>query len=347
MNYTSIGETGVKLPAVIFGTSALGNLYTEPDIQTKKAIVENCFTAMPSRPVVMDSAGKYGAGMALEVLGKCLEELNVEREDIVISNKLGWLQTELKTPEPTFEEGVWFGLKHDARQDISYEGILKCWEQGNTLLGGKYTPNLVSVHDPDEFIGSALDPDDREHRFVSVLEAYRALSELKAGGKVKAVGVGAKSWKIVEELANEVDFDWIMIANSLTILEHPPELCEFISQLQAKGIVVINSAVFNAGFLVGGRYFNYRPVDLADGTTCHLFEWRERFSRLCEKHMVSPSHACIRFGLSHPGISSVALNTSKPENIAKNVWQVTHPVSGEFFTDMKAEGLIDKDYKWV
>ena len=41
-------------------------------------------------------------------------------------------------------------LKHDAVQDISYQGILDCYEQGNTLLG-KYQARLVSVHDPDEY----------------------------------------------------------------------------------------------------------------------------------------------------------------------------------------------------
>ncbi len=302
---------------------------------------------MPARPVVMDSAGKYGAGLALEVLGKCLEDLNIDEQDVIISNKLGWLQTELKTPEPAFERGVWCELKHDAVQDISYEGILKCWEQGNTLLGGKYLPDLVSVHDPDEYIESASDFRERERRFTSVLEAYRALTGLKTEGKVKALGVGAKNWKVIEALSSEVDFDWIMIANSLTIFDHPPALCEFISRLHARGIFVINSAVFNAGFLVGGNYFNYRQIDPGDVAAGHLLEWRERFYLLCQQYSVSPSHACIQFGLSHPGISSVALNTSKPENVQKNIWQVTHQVPEAFFTDMKRRGMIDRDYQWV
>ena len=84
----------------------------------------------------------------------------------------------LTTPEPTFEKGVWMGLKNDSMQDISYEGILRCYEEGNALLG-KYTPKLVSVHDPDEYLAAASSPKDREERFANIIDAYKALLKLK------------------------------------------------------------------------------------------------------------------------------------------------------------------------
>ncbi|NMC40777.1 MAG: aldo/keto reductase, partial [Bacteroidales bacterium] len=149
MEHRQIGKTSVFIPPVIFGTSALGNLYSALSDETKTAIVEECLRHVPA-PVVFDSAGKYGAGLALEKLGGILSMLGARQEDVIISNKLGWLRTPLQTPEPTFEKGVWFGIKNDARQNISYDGILECWEQGNNLLGGKFQPQLVSVHDPDE-----------------------------------------------------------------------------------------------------------------------------------------------------------------------------------------------------
>ena len=65
----------VDIPPVIFGTSNLGNLYNAIPYSRKREIVKECITHAPGIPV-FDSAGKYGAGLALEVLGKCLEELN-------------------------------------------------------------------------------------------------------------------------------------------------------------------------------------------------------------------------------------------------------------------------------
>ena len=35
------------------------------------------------------STGKYGAGLSLEVLGKCLSELHIPKDRVIISNKLG------------------------------------------------------------------------------------------------------------------------------------------------------------------------------------------------------------------------------------------------------------------
>lgn len=219
----------INLPRVIFGTSGLGNLYTALDKTIKRDIVNQCIQ-QPGRPIVFDSAGKYGAGLALESLGNCLRELNVNPDDVLISNKLGWLRTELKTPEPTFEPGVWKDLKYDAVQKISYQGILDCYEQGNELLKG-YHSNLVSVHDPDEYLNASKNDREREKRYQDILDAYSALVELKKAGKVKAIGIGAKDWKIIQKITNDIALDWVMIANSMTVHSHPRELFDFMSDL--------------------------------------------------------------------------------------------------------------------
>ncbi len=339
MIYREIGSTGIHLPPVVFGTSALGNLYTALDDKVKLEIVREAFRHVPGT-VVFDSAGKYGAGLALEKLGECLHRLDIDPRRVVISNKLGWKRIPLTTPEPTFEAGVWKDLKNDAIQDISYEGILSCYEQGNLLLGRKYAPQLVSVHDPDEYLDAAESPDDRKLRMANIVDAYRALSELKAQGKVKAIGVGAKNWKIIRELHQLVELDWVMFANSMTILHHPQELIDFMEQLRNANISIVNSAVFHAGFLIGGDYYDYRLLQPDSDENRRLFDWRNRFFELCRQFTVKPAVACVQFGLAAPGVDSIALNTSKPSNIAANVEAVTSTVPADFWKAMKLEGLI-------
>ena len=90
--------------------------------------------------------------------------------------KLGWRRKPLATPEPTFEPGVWAGLEYDAEQDISYHGIMRCYEEAEALLGGACGIDLVSVHDPDEFLAGGGTAED-------ILGAYRALFELKKAGR--------------------------------------------------------------------------------------------------------------------------------------------------------------------
>eukprot|EP01063_Lacrimia_lanifica_P038916 TRINITY_DN839_c0_g1_i10.p1 TRINITY_DN839_c0_g1~~TRINITY_DN839_c0_g1_i10.p1 ORF type:complete len:237 (+),score=80.00 TRINITY_DN839_c0_g1_i10:69-779(+) len=208
------------LPKVVFGTSSLGNLFVELDAATKQELVSEAVNGASGTPV-FDSAGKYGAGLALESLGEALKALKVSPADVLISNKLGWKRAPLTTPEPTFEPGAWVNLKHDAVQDISYDGILECYEEGNALLGD-YSSQIVSVHDPDEYLEAAKDEADLKKRKQDVLDAYRALIELRDAGKVQSVGVGAKDVTVIDFISDHVKLDWAMFACSVTPYAHVP-----------------------------------------------------------------------------------------------------------------------------
>ena len=295
---------------IIFGTSCLGNLYRVVPEDTKVAIAAEWFKAYP-HPVV-DSAGKYGAGLSLECIGRALRALGKRPGDITIGVKLGWRRKPLATPEPTFEPGAWAGLEWDAEQDISYDGILRCYEEAKELLGG-YPVDLVSVHDPDEYMAGG---GSREARRADIIGAYEALFELKDKGCVKGVGVGSKDWTVIRDLYDDVKLDWAMFACAPTVLVHPPELMDFIARLAADGVRVIDSAVFNGGFLTGGDLFDYRRADpVADA---EIFARRERYLALCGKYGVDPASAAVEYALRIPGVRHVALNTSRPERVATN-----------------------------
>jgi D-threo-aldose 1-dehydrogenase len=335
----------ISLPRVIAGTSLLGNLYEEYPFDQKKEIVKAYIEANSGTPV-FDSAGKYGAGLALETLGQCLRELAIQPEDVIISNKLAWLRAPLTTDEPVFEVGVWKNLQYDAKQKISYKGIIECFEQGNELLG-TYIPQMVSVHDPDEYLAAAVDRADEQRRYHDILEAYRALHDLKAQGQVQHIGIGAKTWTTIERIYNDVQLDWVMLANSLTVYHHPPELLNFVERLHRDCVTVINSAVFHGGFLIGSNYFNYQPISKDDPEHQALLQWREKYNAVCSEFQIKPAEACVYFALNIPGITSVALNSSSPQRTKQNVTLAQAIIPKAFWAKMKEEGLIDKDYPFV
>ena len=328
----------IKLPPVIFGTSGLGNIYHDTPYETKLAIVRECVKNAKGLPM-FDSAGKYGAGLALEMLGKCLKELNVKPNEVLISNKLAWYQVPLTTPEPTFEKGVWVNINHDAVQRISYQGILDCFEQGNELLGD-YSSQMASVHDPDEYLATAKSKEEEDKLYNDILDAYLALAELKAQGKVNSIGVGSKQWRVIQRISKDVDLDWVMIANSLTLHSHPKELIDFIAELHKKNVSIINSAVFNGGFLIGGDHYNYKYVDKTSEKGEVLYGWRERFFALCESFNITPAEACFNFGFNIPGVTSVALSTTRPEKVKGNIEMATKEIPQAFWEAMEKEGLI-------
>lgn len=337
MSYMS----ATQLPEIIFGTSGLGNLYVSLSEEVKLAIIDECLKNSPV-PAVFDSAGKYGAGLALESLGQSLAKLNIKPDNVLISNKLGWLRTELKTAEPTFEPGVWKDLHHDAIQKISYDGILECYEQGNQLLGN-YPAKLVSVHDPDEYLAGAATAAEWDSRYQDILNAYEALNELKSNGQVYSIGVGAKNWQIIQKISKDVKLDWVMFANSMTVHSHPRDLIELMRQLQKQNVAIINSAIFNAGFLTGSDCYNYQMVSRQ--TRPDLYAWRDSFYHLCNNYKLSPAAVCTAFVFKAPGVCSVALNTTNPNRVSENTKLKNVQIPAGFWQDMRALQLIDLTYQ--
>ncbi|WP_127124557.1 aldo/keto reductase [Pseudoflavitalea rhizosphaerae] len=331
----------VQLPPVIAGTSSLGNLYTALPPEKKKQIVA-AYLETAGRPAVFDCAGKYGAGLALEALGRCLKELGVPPEEVMISNKLGWVRTPLESAEPVFEPGIWKDLRHDARQQIGYDEIMECFEQGNELLGD-YNAGMVSIHDPDEYLFAAGSEEDAEVRYTNILDGYRALTDLKQQGLVDSIGIGSKDWKTIQRISGDIMLDWVMFANSLTIYSHPTALMNFVNELSANGVTVINSAVFHGGFLTGGDYFNYRRVSRDIEAHRDLFVWRDRFYTICREFGINPASAAIRFALDIPGVHSIALSSSSPARTRENLLMTDAVIPQEFWQEMKVRGLLSEN----
>lgn len=333
-----LGRTGIQIPSMIIGTSSLGNLYEAKSYRQKLELVMAALECFPDG-IVFDSAGKYGAGLALETLGKALNELQIPKGNVLISNKLGWRRAPLQGTGPTFERDVWKDLNHDAVQDINYQGILNCFEEGNALLKG-YESQLVSIHDPDEYLDQAETLKEYEKRFSDILEGYTALDELKRAGKVRAIGVGSKNWKVIQKIYQHCRLDWVMIANSMTIYHHPEELFNFMGDLEKEGVGIANSAVFHSGFLVGGDYFDYRKMNKSDPQYQQRHHWRTKFFKLCEAHAICPAHACIQFALHLPGVNSLALNSTSTRRIQANAEYCGRNLPDSFWDVMKEEGMI-------
>jgi D-threo-aldose 1-dehydrogenase len=51
--------------------------------------------------------------------------------------------------------------------------------------------------------------------------------------------------------------------------------------------------------------------------------------------------------MSHPGIRSIALNTSKPQRIKQNISLTSASIPVSFWRMMKAERLISDSFKYI
>lgn len=113
-----LGQRSLKVPPVLCGTAALGNVFRVITDQAKAEIIGEWFRQVPS-PVFIEVAYEHGDGMAIEVLGRTLRRLDVAADEVVI---------QLAANGPVEE----------------------CWERCCRLLGEAYRPKLISVLGGDE-----------------------------------------------------------------------------------------------------------------------------------------------------------------------------------------------------
>jgi D-threo-aldose 1-dehydrogenase len=202
---------------------------------------------------------------------------------------------------------------------------------------------MVSVHDPDEYLAGAATAADRDKRYHDILDAYVALQELKSNGQVDSIGVGAKDWRTIQKIGKDVQLDWVMFANSMTVHSHPRELLKLMEKLQERGVTIINSAIFNAGFLTGSDCYNYEAVSRVSRPD--LYEWRDNFYSLCEAYELTPAAVCTSFVFHAPGVRSIALNTTNPARIETNIKLKDVQIPSSFWQEMRTRKLIDHTYR--
>ena len=110
---------------------------------------------------------------------------------------------------------------------------------------------------------------------------------------------------------------------------------------------IVNSAVFHGGFLTGGQLFDYQEISPDSEKGKLIYDWRRGFQDICARYRVQPADACLHFGMSHPAIASMALNTSKPEKMNRNVEILQRSIPEEFWRALKEGGLIATGYPYL
>jgi D-threo-aldose 1-dehydrogenase len=307
----------------MFSAAALGDTCRVIPDQTKFEICGEWFRHVEP-PVFIDATpGDDGSIAALQLLGRALRYFDIESEEVILHVKLRW--------------------KRGADGQISRgdESVAKTWETACHALGSNRRPQLLSID--EALLASAHSQTDRGRRAGRLDKVCRELCGLKAAGLVRGIGVVAKDWHVVEEICDAVPLDYVQLAGCLTILRHPPELLDLLKSLAERQIAVINSGVFHCGFLAGDQYFDGRALSNDDPVDQPLLAWRKSFAALCHGHGVTPTHACIQFALSAPGVVAVELNTTRPDRVGENVAAVRNGVPRALWDSMKEEGLLAED----
>ncbi len=322
------GQSQVVLSPLGFGAAPIGNLYTSvTDAQAQAALA----AASSAGIQYFDTAPHYGFGLSESRLGQFLASGATAP---VISTKVGRLLVPT-TADQAMRHGFVDTPALEPEFDYSYDGIMRSFESSLARLGCD-SVDILFAHD----LGRVTHGDLHPERFKTFFEGgYKAMAQLKAEGRVKAIGLGANEWQVCEEAMAQGDFDGFLLAGRYSLLEQGA-LETFLPNCAARGASVILGGPFNSGILATGvkgpgpKYYNYEPAPAA------IVARVAQLESLCDEFSVPLAAAALQFPLAHAQVASVLAGFASRDQVSQAARWMAQPIPNEFWQQLRERELM-------
>jgi D-threo-aldose 1-dehydrogenase len=308
-----IGRTGLRVTRLGLGGVALSGAppATDPHVPSPESEALSLIRRSLDLGLnYLDTAPMYGVGHSERRYGQALH--GIPRDRYVLSTKVG------RVLRPGAEGQTTWAF------DFSREGARASFESSLDRLGIERV-DIVFVHDPDEHYETAL------------AGAFPVLRELRADGRIRAIGAGMNQWQMELAFAREGYNDCFLLAGRYTLLDQTA-LPEFLPYCVEHHISVVAGGPYNSGILAvgprAGATFNYRaaPPEVMDKAA--------RIAQVCERHRVPLKAAALQFILAHPAIASVIPGARSVAEVEENARMVELAIPGELWAELKEARLI-------
>lgn len=327
---TKFGRVDLEVTAFGFGTAPVGNIFREIDEQTSDAMFQ---TAWDAGVRYFDTAPMYGHGLAELRTGHSLRWK--DRDDLVLSSKVGRILKPARKADIDYAPWTNAG-RFTMHFDYSYDGTMRSFEDSLQRLNLEHM-DICFIHDIDVFTRGA----DQPKVFEEAMEGcWKALSDLRDQGVVKAIGVGVNEWEVCHAALQARDFDCFLLAGRYTLLEQD-SLNEFLPLCEERGAAVVVGGGFNSGILatgaVEGAKYNYAPAP------AEIMDKVRRIEAVCAEYDVPLPAAALQFVVAHPAVPSFIAGTRTVDQLEKNLAWFDHPIPADFWADLKKKGLLRED----
>jgi D-threo-aldose 1-dehydrogenase len=327
-----IGRTKLSVPVLGFGAAPLGNLYrpmSDADARdTALAALEGGFTHF-------DTAPYYGFGLSERRVGDAVRG----RESIVVSTKVG----RLLEPDPTIQgsgcrHGFYSPMPFEPVFDYSFDGVMASWEASRQRLGLARI-DILYVHD----IGRMTHGDQHAASFHQLTSAggFRALEELRSSNEISAFGLGVNETAVCLEAMKYADLDVILLAGRYTLLEQD-SLNDLLPACARSRTSIIVGGPYNSGILAtgtkrGDMHYNYEIAPP------EIIERVRRIEAHCDRFRMPLAAAALQFPLANPVVASVIPGLGNRHHVKQTLDLYRTPIPGEFWHDLKTDGLLHVD----
>jgi len=313
----SLGNTSVRVSRLGLGTAPLGGWPQAVCAEQARRTIEAAWHAGIRH---FDTAPFYGHGLSEQHLGAFLPQQ--DRSEFTISTKVGRLLVPGEVRESLYQ-----GVPDVVPTfDFSGPGIERSLAESKQRLGLDRI-DVALIHDPDD------------HHDEALRESYPVLADLRAAGKIGALGAGMNWSEPLARFALEADFDCFLLAGRYTLLEQGA-LDELMPAVTERGASIIAGGVLNSGVLADPQknaYYNYAPAPE------EIVIRATRLQQACGEFDVPLRAAAIQFPLGHPRVASVVLGARTPAEVRDCMDMMKFPIPAELWAALKEREFIRAD----
>jgi aryl-alcohol dehydrogenase-like predicted oxidoreductase len=330
MEYATLGNTGLLVSKLCFGTMTFGDgrgIFKAVGAVGQAEADELVRTSIDGGINFFDTADNYTEGESEKILGQSLKNLNIARQDVVIATKV-------------------YSRVGPGRNDIgaSRGHIMDGVEASLRRLQTNHI-DLYQIHGND-----AVTP---------VEETLRALDTLVRQGKVRYVGCSNwQAWKLakalgISEFRNLARFDTLQAYYSIAGRDLEREIVPLL-QSEKVGLLVWSPL---AGGLLSGKFSrtNQKPADSRRAEYDFPIMDKERtwkildlMAPIANAHGCSPARVALAWLLAKPVVTSVIIGAKRLEQLQDNLAAVELTLTQDEIRQLDEVSALPPEYPgWV
>lgn len=300
---TYIGNTTLQVPALCFGTSALGDMpdtygYSTPEERAHSTIESVLSSQFP----FLDTSRNYGDGRSEQRIGHVIKSQGGLPSGAILSSKL--------------DRDMQSGRFDAARARESMEQSLRALNVDHI--------DVLHLHDPEH--AASIEEITGNHG------ALPELMRMKEEGLCKAVGLAAGRVDIMMSLLRDWDFDVLISHNRFTLANRNAD--PMFDLAQERGITILNAAPYAGGVFAKGS--DVHPRYVYQKATDSMLDPIRKLEALCARYQVPTGAVALQFSMRDSRVASTICGISKPERIEQTLawaaWEIPETLWDELAT---------------
>ncbi len=312
MEKMKLGNTNIEISRIGLGTWAIGGGPAWGGDKDEQVCIDTIRKCPELGINLIDTAPGYNFGNSEKILGKALQKMN--RKEVVIITKCGIVWE---------RKGSLFNKVGDIQlyKNLSRESILEEIENSLKRMQTDYI-DIYMTH------WQAVEP-----YFTPISDTMKVLNELKASGKIRAIGAANVTVEHIEEYLKYGSLD--IVQAKYSILDRAIEK-DLIPICKENNITIQAYSPLEQGLLTGTLPRDYTPV----GAQCNkkwfqkenmqkAMDMMDKWQELCRKYNCSIANLAIAWILSQGKFINLLSGANTVSEIEQNVKSIQLKLSDE------------------